>query len=377
MLVAISKYRDQKRYPDLDSSLIDFKSFYSSLTSENGGDVPTANIHYVTTDKPFVDLPDPRPDDAVYLTWEPSKRAFTTSLEKAIQDNRGNYVTRRGARLYMYFVGHGFSADAELMESASLVPADVFGEQIDDIPGTVYMEGIRKMALYSEIVLIMDCCRTLHRTGNYSRNVFGSYASGQAGKVSVLSVYAVPKDGSAQERDLTGTNQPVGLLTYSFLRALKEIRPDVLGRVLDTAIDQYLAMNWFKWYPDNKAPPKPMIYVPPAAQSRIYFRSFRPLIEQVFSVLQTRAEDFALEIRSPNLSPIRGTFSADKVHWERPGDYYSLLDIELSEPGPDGRQTFTLNLLSETYEIEFAQEPAPVPPRPRLTFTPGGARVDL
>jgi hypothetical protein len=223
----------------------------------------------------------------------------------------------------------------------------------------------------------MDCCRTLKRTGNYSSNVFGSYTSDESEDVSVLSVYAVPKDGSAQERILAGTTQPVGLLTHSFLRALNEIRPDVLGCISDTAIDQYLSMNWTKWYPDAKAPPKPRIHVPPTAQKRIYFRSSRPLIEQVFSIPQTRAVDFALEIHSPNLSAIRATFSADKVHWERPGDYFSLLDIELSEPSPDGRQTFTLKLLSETYAIEFAQEPVPAPPRPGLTFTPGGPCVDL
>jgi hypothetical protein len=375
ILVAISKYRDDARYPDLEGPLNDYQSFHDWLLDENGGDVPDTNIHFVVTDEIFASMPTPRPENAADLEWEPSKKAFTKKMEKVIQHPQtGAYVARPGARLYMYFAGHGFSSDWESLQSAALVPADVFGSQMDDIPGTVYMEGIRKMALYSEIVLIMDCCRTLMRTGTYSVNVFRPFTSDEQENVSVLSAYAVPKDGSAQERILPEAgNKPVGLLTHSFLRAIKEVPPDILGQVSDNAIDQYLSNSWRTWYPDNYAPPKPRIYPPPSAQKRIFFKSGRQLIEQTFSVLRTPHESFEFELFSPSLPRIRATFEDNLVHWERPMDSASHLDLALSEPGPDGRQTFNLMLLPEQYRVDFGIDS----PLHMLTFSPGGARVDL
>jgi hypothetical protein len=375
ILVAISKYRDDSRYPDLEGPLNDYKSFHDWLLDQNGGDVPKENIHFVVTNGELASMPNPRPKEAADLEWEPSKKAFIKKMEKVIQDPTGAYVTRPDARLYMYFAGHGFSSDWESLQSAALVPADVFGSQMDDIPGTVYMEGIRKMALYGEIVLIMDCCRTLMRTGTYSMNVFRPFSSDGQDNVSVLSAYAVPKDGSAQERSLPEADgKPVGLLTHSFLRALKEVPPDILGQVSDNAIDQYLSNSWRSWYPDAYAPPKPRIYPPPSALKRIFFKSGRKLTEQTFSVPNARDKDFQFELYSHSLPRIRATFEDNMVHWERPMDSASHLDLALSAPGPDGRQNFTLMLLPEQqYKVDFEGDP----PRDRLTFTPGGARVDL
>lgn len=377
ILVAIAKYRDHSHYPDLEGPLNDYKRFHGWLVDKNGGDVPQENIHFVVTNENLAKLPNPRPGNAADVAWEPSKKAFTTALEKLIQDpDSGEYVVREGARLYMYFAGHGFSSDSESMQSAALVPADVFGSQMDDIPGTVYMEGIRKMALYSEIVLIMDCCRTLMRTGTYSPNIFRANTSDNQENVRVLSAYAVPKDGSAQERVLPDAgNVPVGLLTHSFLRALKEVPPDILGRVSDNSLGLFLANHWKKWYPDDNAPPQPRIYPPPFAQNRIFFKSGRPLIEQTFSMLPPQGEDFEFELftDSKNLPRIRANVVDAVVRWQRGGDNSQSIDVPLSTVGTDGRRTFTLLLLPEQYRIDFGL----ISPTPMLAFLPGDKRVDL
>lgn len=378
ILVGISRYRDEATYPQLQGPLNDVENFRKWLLAENGGNVPPENIRQIVTAQRLQELASPLPDDSGELDWQPTKAMFDKQLGLLIQDQRnGDYIVRPGARLYLYFAGHGFSSDWESLPSAALVPANVFGGAMDDIPGTIYMEGIRKMALFGEIVLIMDCCRTLKRTGFYSKSTFEPFTSDQQEDVVVLSVYPVPKDGSAQERVLAEAgNKPVGVLTHSFIKALNEVPPDILGRVSDSAIANYLSLKWKAWYPDANAPPKPRLYVPTSAEKHLFFNSGRPLVEQTFSVPVNRSKDFAITLSTSTsrmLASISAKFNGNMVNWERELDAASFLDVEMSEPGQDGIQTFTLKLLPEQYKLDIKADPQ----RESIMFTPGNANVVL
>lgn len=373
ILVAISRYRDDLHYPDLDGPLNDHQAFYNWLVDKDGGNVPAENIHRLATSEELARMGKPRPSGLADVAWEPSKHGFKSKVEKVIQDPDTAEFIKRDARLYMHFAGHGFSSDWEALQSASLVPADVFGNQMEDIPGTLYMEGIRKMALYSEIVLIMDCCRTLTRTGTYSQTGFRPFSASNQECVRVMSAYAVPKDGSAQERVLDESDgKPVGLLTHAFLRAIREIPPDILGRVSDNAIDQFLAIQWRHWFFDKSAPPSPRIYPPPSALPRIFFKSGQRLTAQTFSVLAD-AGNLEFQLDSAHLPAIHAMVQGDVMQWERPMDSASLISMPLSATDADGRRSFTLMLLPEKYRIDFGIESL----RPQMIFQPGSNRVDL
>jgi hypothetical protein len=306
--------------------------------------------------------------------WQPTKATFERSVEELLMDDRGMFIMRPDARLYLYFAGHGFTSDKEVLQSASLVGADTLGSHFTDIPGTLYAEAFRKAGLFGEIVLIMDCCRTLMRLAPYGAPQFIITSAGNQEAVSLLSIYPVPKDGRAQERLITDAGpEPVGVMTYSLLKALDEMPPDILGRVSDSALDQYLTYKWKSWFPDATAPEKPRMYPPTRAENRILFNSGRILVEQAFSIPVDRPSNYAVTLSGPELGAIRATFTDRAAEWKRPDFGLSDISVPLAEPGPDNKQTFTLQLLPTQYRLDFEVDPQ----RDCLKFTPGNERVEL
>jgi len=64
--------------------------------------------------------------------------------------------TKLGRRLYIYLGGHGFEPDGA---EPALLAADAAEVSMKHIAGRLYAEYFRKAACFSEVVLIMDCCR--------------------------------------------------------------------------------------------------------------------------------------------------------------------------------------------------------------------------
>lgn len=151
-------------YPGLSSLQgpeIDAQMFASWVTDPNGGSVPSANVHTILTSHYH-----PPPPNSP-LEADPNALRFRAALLNIITVPPRNHETHVGRRLYLYFAGHGFQGNST-WEEAVLYTANAVPIAPEYIQGTRYANMIKSAGLFKEIVLVMDCCRSVSLTGNIS-----------------------------------------------------------------------------------------------------------------------------------------------------------------------------------------------------------------
>lgn len=332
ILVGIARYKGHDDYPPLDGPRNDVALIRKWLVDPNGGNVKRRNIHMLTTPRRMF-----RPASPAGPTeWTPDQTGFRNAYEK-ITTVDGAYVRRDTARLYLYFSGHGFSLAADTTARAALFAANAIGMVRPNIPGTVYAEAVKRVALFKEIVLIMDCCRDVQRNLPYGSYELDQTESGNSQKVRLFSMYATAKNGKAQEREFSADGKVRGLLTSALVRALDEAPTNVLGQVSSTTLNNYLKVKWPDWCPQDFPPPPPPRTVPDDAGD-IYFSSRKPLVSQQFAVGSSGPA--AVQIESDYLIA-RGTLAEGEIRWRELNDP-QIIPIPFGADG--GKRTFTLRL---------------------------------
>ena len=83
---------------------------------------------------------------------------------------------RVGQRLYIFVAGHGFS-DPKDLKTTGLYTANAQDLFAFNVGVTAYAEWFRRHAVFDEIVLIMDCCRTINPLHVVSQPPLPSYES--------------------------------------------------------------------------------------------------------------------------------------------------------------------------------------------------------
>lgn len=232
-----------------------------------------------------------------------------------------------------------------------------------------------RIGAFGQIVLIMDCCRDVLQTSPYDRLLLTDASAPSAERVSMLAIYATPRGGKAQEGELEPGGPIVGFLTHSVFRAIREMPPDVLGRVSATSLARYISLKWSNWFLGPSAPPKPRILPPYEDQAPIYFASGRTnIVDQEFSIPVVRPLGLKISIQTASpyfdLPRNEGAFTDTLVSWTDASG--AQVDVQLSPADVGGRQTFSLRLLKLPHELDSND-----PGRAKLVFTPGGQRVDL
>jgi hypothetical protein len=274
ILVGIKKYADESTFPELKGPPNDVALFTEWLTAADGGDVDPANI--ITIVSPPAIPPSTDPD-----SFPPVTEAFKLAFKKLVRDNDGHFLSRPG-RLYLYFSGHGFCEKKSLTAQATLYAANATREFPENIYGTYYALQVRDKALFSEVVLIMDCCRDAEATRPPDVPPINEAGSGAAGDVKLFCAYAAPKGGKAQERVIEEREKKVyGLLTHALLKALKEARPDAGTCITGAALKRHLLETWNALCGDV---PAPMPEIVPPSGIDIQFRSQNTGINQGFQI---------------------------------------------------------------------------------------------
>ena len=354
IVVGISRYKGGTEYPPLDGPLHDVAHICEWLTDPNGGNVKPANIYRLTTPHDLIVAPQDGAPDAA--TWTPDQGAFIRAYQDITIEN-GEY-RRRDSRLYLYFSGHGFSQSADTTARAALFAANAYGPARPNIPGTVYAEAAKRVAVFKEIVLIMDCCRDVQRNSPYAAYELDQTESGNAEKVKLFAMYASAKNGKAQEREFASQDKVFGLLTHGLVRALDEAPTNVLGQVSSTTLNNYLKFNWETWCPPDYPAPQPPRTVP-ADAGDIFFGSRKTLFTQRFVV--DGAVPPAVKLQSAGLDAV-GTFGPDRIIWVERNDPEK---IEIEFDIADGRKRFALKLPPGEHTLTI-----PGAPERRLTFLP-------
>lgn len=222
IVIGINDYPSSGLDP-LKGPVNDANDFYAWLCDPDGGNLPKNNIRCITSS----DFP---PQTAC-----PTPNQVEALFEPFVLDGvQGRY----GERLYIFTAGHGFGDPGDMGKTA-LYAANAKRTFPWHIAITDYTEWLRRHAVFDEIVLIMDCCRTINVPHEIREPQYlVSAGNPGADKVRYFYAFAVGRGGAARERSFEdGRNS--GIFTKAILDALKNARPEqgvVTGQLLKNHI---------------------------------------------------------------------------------------------------------------------------------------------
>jgi hypothetical protein len=264
ILTGISVYPNPG-YTRLDGPPNDLELVRTWLTDPAGGAVPPERVIVLQTPLPFPN--DVDPDIAPPLAEE-----FDRHFKKLLRERMKLGPQRVSGRLYLYFSGHGFcNRSQDKPSEAALYAANATREAYEHIFGTHYARIAKAWALFAEVVLVMDCCRDSEVARVPTPKPYrDSPDDDLAADVRVLSIYATPKGGKAQERPIAERGNKVhGLLTHGLFKLLDELPPsDDAKGIAATDLRRHL---WEAWSAITGADgaPRPEIILP--SNGEIYF----------------------------------------------------------------------------------------------------------
>lgn len=218
--------RTYPRMSPLKGPCNDADAFRSWLVDPQKGAVPAANIKYKVTDGY------PNPDTTDQPTRDQIEELFHDLVDKG---RRGGPI---GRRLYIFMAGHGFSQRGDMSEAA-LYAANADTSMPYHVAATAYAEWFRYNAVFEEIVLIADFCRTTNPALNITPpQIVGTSGPDRRNQVRRFYAFAVPDGQPAREQQTNGKWR--GIFTSALLDAFDEARPNQAGRVRGRQIRNYL-----------------------------------------------------------------------------------------------------------------------------------------
>jgi hypothetical protein len=229
-------------------------------------------------------------------TFPPVVQDFESTFFGILLDPaQGAVVCRPNSRLYLFFSGHGFCERLESSPQAALYVANSSRIVNYNICGTQYARWARDQAAFSEVVLIMDCCRDAElykQAASAPLRAPSDLAPAQQCKL--FEIYAAPRGGKAQERAIPERGNVVhGLLTHTLRLAFDHAAPGQ-PRPCTQDIKGYLLENWQGLYGDQVD--RPEIVLPAngemefgRAQAKDLVQSFKLVTAVAGSQLVIRA----------------------------------------------------------------------------------------
>ncbi len=145
---------------------------------------------------------------------------------------------RVGRRLTIYMAGHGFSDPGD-MDSAALYAANAEMAFAPHVAGTAYADWFRRNGVFDEVVLIMDCCRTVIPMHSIRPPPLpNSSRPGAAGRVRSFYAYGTSWGAAARERPMNGAVR--GIFTTALIEALRGAPANARGAVTGQVVKDYL-----------------------------------------------------------------------------------------------------------------------------------------
>jgi hypothetical protein len=143
IVVGIGRYKSSS-LADLEGPDNDAKAVTEWLEDPDGGDVPSTQVHSITSSK-FPNEFRPIANDL--------HEAFEALIDLAEEKN----PAPAGRRLYIFMAGHGFGP--ALREAALLMANAAPGRWGHSVCGGAVADHFAEAAYFEEIILLMDCCR--------------------------------------------------------------------------------------------------------------------------------------------------------------------------------------------------------------------------
>ena len=227
VVVGINKYPGLN---NLEGACKDALQVRDWLLAPDCGDVPEENIHISLTT--HFHPPGPTDVNDVHPVEDEINSLFRPFV------SHGALEGRMGRRLYIFMAGHGLGDPGD-MDSAALYAANAEMMFAPHISGTAYANWFRRNAVFDEIVLIMDCCRTVTPMQSIRQPPLPNiHQHGGAANVRTFYAYGSSWGAAARERRVDGTVS--GIFTTAFLEAVRIARPNNRGRVTGQIVKDYV-----------------------------------------------------------------------------------------------------------------------------------------
>lgn len=204
---------------DLAGPVNDAQDFYQWLIAPNGANIAPEKVSCILSTDFMGERAHPTPDE-IEVMFEPF----------IIGGTQGRY----GKRLYIFAAGHGFG-DPHDMRSTAIYAANAQKQFPWHVAVTHYAEWLRRHAVFDDIILIMDCCRTinsLHAIREPQYPVTRGHPA--ADRVHYFYGFAVGRNQIARERQFEDGKYH-GIFTQAVLHALKTM-PPIAGQITGQAL---------------------------------------------------------------------------------------------------------------------------------------------
>lgn len=159
---------------------------------------------------------------------------------------------RIGRRLYIFLAGHGVEAIDQARLETLLVTAESRDNWVQGFPGNLALSHFRLEARFEEVVLFMDCCRTMSAEARPSWNI-PTTPDNLAKHVRWGSALAAQLFTDVRERKVGGKMQ--GIFTNALMDGLEGKAKDGEGRITTESLSSYL-------YESLKGEERPDIHFP-------------------------------------------------------------------------------------------------------------------
>lgn len=214
----------------LEGPCNDATAFYEWLTDpEKGGVDPNNVTKLLSSDFPPPDVNDlqtahPHVDEVL----EP----FFQFVDMVQNDEHEN------GRLFVYVAGHGF-ADTQDMDSAALYTANAATNRPLHLAITKCTDWLRRNWAFDEVILIMDTCRTTNPMHEISNPMLPrTDGHKRAERVKRFHGFAAGWKAESREKDFDGHVR--GIFSMALMEALENAKPNRLGRVTGTVVEDYI-----------------------------------------------------------------------------------------------------------------------------------------
>jgi len=144
-----------------------------------------------------------------------------------------------GRRLYIFVAGHGLS-DTSNPEHTALIAANAekFGATLPQVVVTQYVNYFKRIYAFTEIVLIMDCCRDATALRNLENHaLMAGNVHIDSHKVKIFRAMATRWARKSFEKDFDGSVR--GIFSYTLMEALRNT-PHENGEVNGSHIRDYV-----------------------------------------------------------------------------------------------------------------------------------------
>ncbi len=260
ILVAINRYPGIKNLYGPENDAAEFQKW---LLDPAYGNLAPANVRIIKSSD-FAAVTDP--DDA-----NPTEMQFKKVLTDGCE-RRTDWKDRVGARLYLFFAGHGFTT-GNLANPALFTAQAQWGDPAH-IAGLQYAAKIQNAGFFDEIVLVMDCCQDVLKATQVMDPTWTPPDRQATSRVKFLQAFGAPRGQKAFET-AQDTPLPRGYFSSCLLEALRDAPSDAEGYVTARAVDETLATIWKDryWEATRYNPP---VYAP--MNMRLYRRFSPPMV---------------------------------------------------------------------------------------------------